>query len=446
MEPYSIHTDVLLHIISVADIKTKSRVVKTCRSLYYEGGKALLKSTDVQLCTRRQIASFLFFMHGDAPGRFPSLRTLRLQSLPFPQEASDLPPASFFLVLGERATGLKTLEVEPSISMQKTACEELARAVPKLSSLTDLKAWLVDPEVLQTAILSHLVRADIGIFPPHPMPGTLVDLDLAHLLQGSRDTLESLTLVSSGHNICTTEGPAYTRLRTLRLKGPWLPNVAHYMASFPALESISVSHDVPSNGDYTFNGEASREENKRYQRMHGSWPSLKYVSATPQHLHLLGLTCHVHHVCLHQIYDEVDLDVMRATLDDVRPVRIEMTSYTGGEFVRSQWLSAPREPPLRHLKITISIECFEVQEVIDLDDAIVSLHLVLSPFGDVTDHAPVLDRRASAPHSRCSLSAASNSSYRFQTPLSFWMKMSSHTCMRWTCGRSHRTSRTRVRP
>ncbi|KAI0689489.1 hypothetical protein C8T65DRAFT_107348 [Cerioporus squamosus] len=81
MERWKLHLDILLNIIAVADLETKSRMVKTCHILHREGGKTMLRSTDMELYTRRQIASFLLFMRADAPGRFRSLRVLCLNPL-----------------------------------------------------------------------------------------------------------------------------------------------------------------------------------------------------------------------------------------------------------------------------------------------------------------------------------------------------------------------------
>ncbi|RDX48496.1 hypothetical protein OH76DRAFT_1521078 [Lentinus brumalis] len=111
MVGWKLHIDILLDVLSAAELKTMSQMVKTCRSLHCEGGKALLRSTDVELYTRLQIMSFLLFMHADAPGRFPSLRALRLEPrVSLPMESAML-LAGFFVELAGRCSGLTSLHI-----------------------------------------------------------------------------------------------------------------------------------------------------------------------------------------------------------------------------------------------------------------------------------------------------------------------------------------------
>ncbi|KAI0689483.1 hypothetical protein C8T65DRAFT_107296 [Cerioporus squamosus] len=366
MERWKLHLDILLHIIFVADLETKSRMVKTCHILHRAGGKSMLRSTDVGLYTRRQIVSFLLFMRADAPGRFPSVRALRLDPRGAHPMESTMLMAAFFLELADRGSALRSLYIGGHNMTDEWSNEELVRAVSKLQSITDLTLDLLDHgswNTLRNNMLSHLVRADLTlpVPDPFPIPPALVAVDLIQLLEDSRDTLQCLTLVGSHmHKIETRKGPVYPCLETLELKGEWIPIAAHYITSFPALESLTVSQEHPlflsDQADQAYG--SVRRENKRYQRVRGSWPSLEYFMGTTQHLYLLGLNCHVYQVCLDDIDESVSATMMRAVLDDVRPVRLELASYANFNFLKSEWMEALctlRDPQMTTLKIKIKL-------------------------------------------------------------------------------------------
>ncbi|TFK79773.1 hypothetical protein K466DRAFT_667981 [Polyporus arcularius HHB13444] len=386
MDGWKLHIDILLDVLSVADLKTMSQMVKTCRALHREGGKALLRSTDVELHTRLQTMSFLLFMHADASGRFPSLRALRLQprgALFGPTDWDGTLLVGFFLELAGRCSGLKSLLIEGGYThTDEWLSEELARAVSKLRSLTDLTLSLVHDvfwNPLRTAMLSHLLRADLTIPAPVPMPPTQVAIDLTHILEGSRYTLESITLMgSSRHKIVTRGGLVYPRLKTLDLHGAWIPTTADYITSFPALKSLMVSdYRISRLSDEVY--ASVRGENKRYQRARGSWPYMHCFLGNTQHLYLLGLSCHVHQVYLNNITEDVSAAMLRAVLDDVRPVDLELTSYANSNFLNSQWmeaLCAPRRPRMTVLKIKIML--LSLTEEDSLEHAMVAIRAAVA--------------------------------------------------------------------
>ncbi|RPD55158.1 hypothetical protein L226DRAFT_538946 [Lentinus tigrinus ALCF2SS1-7] len=363
MDTWKLPLDVLLHIISLARIKTKSRMVKTCRILHREGGKTLLRSCGVLLCTRNQIVSFLFFMRADPPGRFPSLRSFHLRAAEGLPMESEILLAGFFTELAERHSGLRTLRIHGYNLTGECSNDELARAVSRLRSITDLKLDFVSHSawsIMRTAMLSRLVKADISVQDPVPFPEsrTLVDIDLTHLLEGSCDTLQSFSFVGSHLNrIVTSRGPVYHRLQTLYHKaGEWLPEISHYITAFPALKSLSVAQE--DSFLYAEGYASLRDVNQHYQHAHGSWPSLDYFWGTTQHLHALSLTCHVAHILLDDIDEEVHAEMLGAVLDDVRPVRVELASYALSNFRDLDWtgaLCAQREPPMQFLKITMRL-------------------------------------------------------------------------------------------
>ncbi|TFK85869.1 hypothetical protein K466DRAFT_664186 [Polyporus arcularius HHB13444] len=363
-----LNLDALLEILCLADLSTQSQIMKTCRVLYREGGKQLLRSNEVSIHTEMQLASFLSFMRADGYARFPHIRTLDLR--PSEQTFSRTIEwlVEFFaelVVRKARLQGLSFQWIEDMLPLDG----RLAASLAHMGTLTNLSIYYLDHPtwaILRT-MCSRLTKVKLVFsevdndFRAAPRD----ELDLIHLLEGSQATLESLTLTTSNLTaIVTSTGPVYPLMKDLTLKpeSVWMPIASHYIQAFPNLRSFFIDDsntlvDRPDVGSPQC--VATRATNRSYQQKHGSWKSLAYFHGEPRHLYTLALACRIDHLFIDEMRESADATILRALLADARPARLELGININANFTKADWVAALcelRTPQVQVLTIKLSVQ------------------------------------------------------------------------------------------
>lgn len=372
--------DVLLHVISLADIATQSRVMKTCKSLYRYGARELLRSIEVHIPTEAKLHSFLLFMHADPSVRIPCLRGLsiyreiRISS----QTRTLLTDLILRLAESERSVfWYLSLDYAKDLFL---ADNLLARAVGQLHSLTSVHMYSAGIQAAAVLQLlgknSHLIDVSIG-FQDKLLASsyyTAAQVDPVHLLRFSKDTLKSLTV--KNWFLMTRTFTVYPRLRNLTIMGEWVPATPKLRRAFPNLSRLYVYGDpTVSPRHYA----SRRERNRNDQLVHGSWSTpWNCFLGELVHLYVLAPICHIQHILLEvEDWQSTDAGQLREVMADVRPEHLQFIPLelrSGETLLHDDWLDAlseRRDPRLKVLQI--DLEVLGDDEHADLGQALVSI-------------------------------------------------------------------------
>ncbi|KAI0688366.1 hypothetical protein C8T65DRAFT_674554 [Cerioporus squamosus] len=408
-----LNLDTLLEICCFAELSTQSQIMKTCRVLYREGGKQLVRRNQASIRTEVQLESFLSFMRAGADefARIPHLHDLDLHPREHTSSRATEWLVAFFADLVVWNSRLQSLTFGWSHDGLPVD-GRLAASIAQLSTLTNLSIYYVDHPtwaILRT-MRSRLIDVELEFSEVHHhfrAAAPKDDLDVIHLLEGSQSTLESLTLTTSNLTaLVTSTGPVYPRMKELTLKPSSVLTIiaSHYIQAFPNLRILHIDDseswiDRPDVGSPQC--VARRATNRSYQREHGSWDSLAYFQGEARHLYSLGLTCRIEFLFIDEMSESVDAMVIRAMLADARPTRLEL--HVNANFVKDDWVAAlcePRTPQFQVLTIKLGVEGEDeeigLEVVIDaIYGIIASLPLVARPrdtYGDLMDLHVVAER------------------------------------------------------
>ncbi|RPD55146.1 hypothetical protein L227DRAFT_615621 [Lentinus tigrinus ALCF2SS1-6] len=366
-----LNLDVLLHIITFAEITVQSRMMKTCHALYRQGARHLLRQNSHWHSTERKLVSFILFLLADPPFRFPSLRQLwlghGLQEGISSETGKML--TELFVQLGRAENiGLRELWLGKSEDILRAD----SRLTEAIASVTTLNSISIDDVGLRGAQLlktlrSPLTSATISFKKDVHLNGIRVeDLNPTLLLEHSKDTLESLEL----QNGCFTalgRTVVYPRLTNLAVEGPWFPYISVLLRAFPNLLRLSTALAVTRTPPWVEDADLS-SENRAYQLKHGSW-RLNCFEGPSRDLYLLSLLYPIPHVVLmHENGDNMDAEILRTILSDARPIDLQLGPQflTSNENVLNQeWMAAlfeSRNPHLRVLQLTLTVTVYTSSE------------------------------------------------------------------------------------
>ncbi len=195
--------DVLLMILSLADRRAQSRMMKTCRILCREGARHLLEK-EVQLSRQTRLVSFVLFMQRDPQVRVASLRELVVELDKGISKETGKMFAKLFIELAKAENaGLRHLTLDPSERILRAGDRTLPTSIASLTSLTSLSMSDIGPRgsKLLGGLRSCLRRAELAftsqVLTSRRTGGDWGDLDPIRLLSTSKDTLESLKVTSS---------------------------------------------------------------------------------------------------------------------------------------------------------------------------------------------------------------------------------------------------------
>ncbi|RPD70298.1 hypothetical protein L226DRAFT_616192 [Lentinus tigrinus ALCF2SS1-7] len=362
-----LNVDVLLIILSFAPKQTQSRMMKTCRVLYLEGARKLLKYP-VMLEGETQLLSFLLFMRADPqPVRFRSLLDLSLYlEQGISSRLGEVLKTFFFKLARTEHAGLRFLTVGGTEKLL-LAVPGLTEAIVSLTSLTSINliSMGVEGSQLLRKLRSHLMSATISYdnIISDTAAGESKPLDLALVLKYSKDTLKELSLTNfaCGKWAVGNKVHVYPHLTSLEFTGDWLPDTVGFLRAFPNLNSIEVLYDAhypvlpPTEPDE----EQWRAKQRDYQERYGSWETLRYFHGSLLQLYLLAPICRIENISLDDEQDTDDAVMLRSVLSDARPAHLSLGTWLDPEtFLGEDWLGAlseRRSPQLQVLDLLMKI-------------------------------------------------------------------------------------------
>ncbi|KAH9884396.1 hypothetical protein C8Q73DRAFT_719963 [Cubamyces lactineus] len=424
-EGVRLNLDVLLHIIEFCKPPEGCALIQTCRVLYAEGPKYLLKQA-IRIENWIALQRFLSFLEpkvqmptqSELPGDSPlqHRRHHLVRSLKF-----NMGPYSTVVILENDPIGLQY--AAESMTEQQVALRALVAALPCMTALSSLTIWsseaffcshgpnlvaafaaLTSLHTLEVyyggrrtvrmlrELQSSLVHACVDFngspntpffneLPLEDWPAHHPALILAH----SADTLERLqcrrwrTHPRITPNPNTT--PVYPRMRELSIDYGTLPVTIAYIRAYPNLTSFRFNSGQPPHELLVYpdfpQPEACREQceaNIAAQlREEPTWERLEWVSASSVDLYMLGLTCRVPHVTVQQL---ASFTVLAPALEHLRPTRMDMEwgplgfAEAAVEDVHAA-LSGPGASQLKSLNIRL--ELYKAQRNLDIGTLLYAL-------------------------------------------------------------------------
>nr|VWO99781.1 Autophagy-related protein 17 [Ganoderma boninense] len=368
--------DVMHIIMSYADRRVVSNLMRTCNALNYAGTKYLL-ADGLTLRHKIGLLSFLFFLHArGTPGEcIRRLTLLNKLSIDLYKPTENVPPILqfFFEILALAASNLTFLHIsaaEALLALHPT----LGPAIAKLRTLKtiDISETGVHCATLLRTLRSSLVTAKIhfGVHsaepeeevPPEP------DMNPILLLEGSQSTLESL---SASFPVSRPDGPCYANVTRLELFCTGLPYVEDYIRAFPNIQSLTYFHYAALQAELSWH--ERRVMAMQYQTHHGTWQSLRKLQGSLLLLWVWGLMCHIPSVELSFEQLGVDPNFLNDIILDVRPsdlaLRLPGASWLLDDAVRDV---LSQEGRLQVLELCVLFNINEadqtvvVEEILDL--------------------------------------------------------------------------------
>ena len=329
----SLNIDIMHIIMSYADRRVISNLMKTCHTLNSEGTRYLL-ADGVTLQREVGVVSFIvwfFQARGDSSERFRRLTfvdKLTIDFYPSPPEYINHILEGFFEIVVRlgAASNLTSLKISRAEALFTTH-PPLAAAIAKLTTLKtlDLSFTGVHGATLLRTLQSSLVTVTVSF--------GLCDREREHevipepdknpilLLEGSQSTLESL---ETSFAVTLPDGPCYANVTRLDLWWIDLPYIEDYIRAFPNLLSLKAFECVGYRTDPGI-WNARRETTMLYQAQYGTWQSLRHFQGSMLILWIWGLTCQIPSVSLHfeQEYG-VDPNFLNDIILDVRPSHLAL--------------------------------------------------------------------------------------------------------------------------
>ncbi|KAI0375350.1 hypothetical protein BV20DRAFT_960469 [Pilatotrama ljubarskyi] len=293
--------DVLLEVGQFASRSTLSALMKTCRFLYHECGKTMVRRR-VVIETIPDLASFLACLNAENGSRCRYLEHLVL----------DVELAGLFLPrsIARTLSDILTQQTFPSLTtLRLHNAEEILRSQPSLpsdfaslSALTSLTVSSAGSKTisflkglqsqdLQTVVLKYKPGFD-------QRPNTLESSHPLMALENFRSSLETVEVHGYEAELRRARFPErYPRVQELILNSPDCPLIAPYIHAFPDLRNLSITtvfadRLTPDNlPNELVLIDAFRRANVDEQVGFGSWTKLETVTGTAPDIYLAGLRC-----------------------------------------------------------------------------------------------------------------------------------------------------------
>ncbi|TFK93202.1 hypothetical protein K466DRAFT_145123 [Polyporus arcularius HHB13444] len=351
--PPTLNYDVLLNVVAQSGSRrTGLAIMHTCRVLYYNGARILLRDP-VHLSTERGLLSFLYFLRGAPQSRPRHVRELSLHM-------SDIQPRLAQL-FGRVCTCMKGLE-----SLTMTSPERLLGSDPalvvglaKLKSLTHLS---LSDSGEQACTLLRLLQAPLKTvllswgYAAGKFYWETIDEDdwpelhPTILLENFAGTLEELTC-QWWHTCEDYIRPRKTfpRLQHLIIEEVGMFYVAPYVQAFPNLARISV-HSC--NDENTFHDEVDENVEDNHElnvarqslpaSVHGgTWERMQEFQGSFVDFYIFGLACHIPRLILNANCSTASgyLPFLGETLSHTTPAYLDFTTRSDDECDGLKWLS-----------------------------------------------------------------------------------------------------------
>ncbi|OJT03056.1 hypothetical protein TRAPUB_6399 [Trametes pubescens] len=296
----ALSADVMLVIASFASRATLSALMKTCRLLYHEGAKMLVRRR-VEIGDVRDLSSFLAFLHAEEGSRCAFLRDLVLDiDLPRPTTPNPMSPALSNLLANHSFRSLTSLRLVGAERVLRSH-PKLAAGFASLKALTSLDIGPVGPKTLSVLVaLESELRVLVLKYAPglDQRPSAAECCHPVVVLQRFKDSLETLDVQGYEAELdraLFTE--PYPRMQELILDSPDCPLFAPYIHAFPDMRNLSITtvfaDNLTRDNLYVEEDliEAFRRANRGDQAVYGSWTKLETVNGTAPDLYVAGLRC-----------------------------------------------------------------------------------------------------------------------------------------------------------
>ncbi|PIL22886.1 hypothetical protein GSI_15582 [Ganoderma sinense ZZ0214-1] len=372
----SLNMDIMHIVMSFADRRAVSSLMKTCSTLNSEGAKYIL-TDGVFLRHERGLMSFIWFLiarngSSECRRRLTFLKKLSLDFYPPTEVAAGILEGFFELV--PVTSGLICLEISEAEALLAMH-PPLGVAIAKLTRLKTLNLSDAGEHcaLLLRTLRSSLVFADITFVTSNGEPEDEAtrrsNANPILLLEGSQSTLESL---STNFATSSPDGPRYTNVTSLTLMYIDLLVIEDYIRAFPNVRTLSSSE---CSG---FREDRERWEDRRatsmlHQARHGTWRSLRHYVGTVLDLWTFGLACQIRTVGFGVPQNRMvqDPDMLNDVLSDARPSALDLmlpgASYLLDEALRSV-LSVERG--LRELDLRVLLHINGNDEIVSVGDVL----------------------------------------------------------------------------
>lgn len=336
-----LNLDVFREITSYLPQGSRTSLMRTCRALYSspEAAKIVLGGYIV-LRSSKKVASFVAYLNAEKKPRCQYVRELWLHPPNFSRR--DLLAFSLCVPNFSSLTSLQLHEVDLMLS----TCPELGEAIAKLPSLRDLDlsgvgaATCIMVQALECALVSislwWLIRIDEDIDEEFLLSH---ENHAVQRLANLTSTLESLSCSNWYTGRDLPDFPTvYPNMRELSIDRDDFPHMKPYMRAYPHLTRLEVQTDHASDlrcdNDPTDTVEELREHRDiNIAEQSGQpwvWQELGEFVGCAADLFLIGLTCPINRVRLHETASvEVTFDMFREVLAMARPKELKVDGYGG---------------------------------------------------------------------------------------------------------------------
>ncbi|KAI0361238.1 hypothetical protein OH77DRAFT_1417474 [Trametes cingulata] len=384
--------DVLLEVAYFAPRQTLSALMKTCRFLYHECAKTMLRR-QVVIENVPDLTSFLAFLNAEDGSRCRYLEDLVLD---LELVGPSLPKST-----ARTLADVLSQQSFPSLtSLQLHNAEQILRPHPMLpagfASLSALTSLTVTSAGSKAISFLKGLRSDLRVVVLKYKPG--FDQrpnaeESSHpliALHNFRSTLETVEVHGYEAELRRGQFPGpFPRAQELILNSPDSPLIAPYVHAFPDLRNLSISTIyadslTPDNIEFETDAmRAFRRENVAEQSEFGSWTKLETVTGTVPDIYLAGLRCPVEVLYLNaSTWDPFTM--VSSILRDASVTRLHLFVHTiealeedGLPMAFRRLSDSSLEAISLHLKLNAQLEWEEdLRTIVDhaaLDDLVDSL-------------------------------------------------------------------------
>ncbi|KAJ8463314.1 hypothetical protein ONZ51_g10337 [Trametes cubensis] len=292
--------DVLLEVAAFASRQTLSSFMKTCRILYHEIAKMMLRRR-VVIDNVYDMNAFTAFLNAE-PNRPGFLCDLTIDMEPHPPvRLQPIAPGLSDTFLRHSFRSLTSLRLDHA--------EETLRLYPKLSdglaSLSTLTSLIVSPAgsfvmtmllCLQADLRTLVIGYQEGLDQMEALPHHV--LHPVVLLQRFRHSLETVEIRGYEVELSRAKVPGqYPKVQEFILDSPDCPLLAPYIHAFPDVRNLCITTvfadaltpDILPRERATI--DAFRRLNQLDQASFGAWTKLETVSGTVADVYLAGFSC-----------------------------------------------------------------------------------------------------------------------------------------------------------
>ncbi|PIL22902.1 hypothetical protein GSI_15598 [Ganoderma sinense ZZ0214-1] len=327
----SLNMDIMHIVMSYADRRVVSNLMKTCKTLNSEGVKYLLED-GVSLRRKRTLKSFNRFLSArkNVKQCIRRLAFLKRLSLDFyhPSEASARLLEGIFEILVQVSSDFASLEIF-NAEVLLAAHPPLGAAIAKLTTLKTLNVSDAGGDHCATLLRTHqssLTSVDINFNAANEDPGDAAAgrsyMNPILLLERSQSTLESLSTTFSASS---PDGPCYANVTSLSITCIDLPVIEDYIRAFPNLLSLSSFECCGFREEDQERWEDRRATSMLHQARHGTWRSLRHYVGSVLDLWTFGLTCRIQTVKMGFPQSTVDPTMLNDVLSHARPSALHLT-------------------------------------------------------------------------------------------------------------------------